>query len=168
MQRDSERIQKAVNRGWSVKVVMAHELRASQIPGPERHIQDFLDTRPSEAKPHIPGVFEPSREPTELKALYTEEQPLEQLLVEADEEALLDTARDYRVTREQGVSLAWPGTRQAVQVYHDELCARADTGKIRALEARGWQLMQLTRDRDLAPEHEATTRDAVIRWARTG
>ncbi len=26
MQRDSERIQKAVDRGWTIKVVMAHEL----------------------------------------------------------------------------------------------------------------------------------------------
>ncbi len=141
-------------------------MRASQVRETEQHIQDFLDTRPSEEKPHVPGVFEPSREETELKARYTAEQRLEQFVLDADPDALFDTARDFRVTKEQRVSLAWLRTHRAVQVYRDEASAQADTERVRALEERGWQLMKVTRDRDLRPENEVATRDAVIRWGR--
>ncbi|MDP9379912.1 MAG: hypothetical protein M3Q29_07135, partial [Chloroflexota bacterium] len=165
MQRDSERIQKAVDRGWSVKVVMAHELKASQLAETERHIGTFLDPRPSEEKPHVPGVFEPSREPTEEKLRYAAAQRLEILLLEADERAGLDYARDFRPTKGKRLDFAWFSTRRGINIYRDEEQAREDLESIRALRQKGWEVLQLTRDRDMLPQNELRTRNKALHWA---
>ncbi len=166
VQRDSEHIEQTLERGWTGKVVMAHELKPGQIDETERHVREFLDPRPLGEKPPIPGVFEPPREDSEEKLQYAAEQRLEKLLLERGQVMSLHYARDFRITRDHRVSFAWLDTHRAVQIYPDEATAKRDEGRVRALEQKGWSVLQITRDADLLPQNEKITTDTILAWVR--
>ncbi|MDP9380792.1 MAG: hypothetical protein M3Q29_11710 [Chloroflexota bacterium] len=78
----------------------------------------------------------------------------------------LHYARDFRITRDHRVGFAWLETHRAVHIYPDEATAERDTGRVRALEQKGWGLLQITRDSDLLPQNEKLTTDTVLAWVR--
>ncbi len=165
--RDAQRLEMLQERGWTIKVVMAHELKGDRTDETERHVRNFLDPNTGR-EVFIPGVFEPAERSREAER-YRQEQEVEKLLLERDQIAGWEYAREFRVLKdERPVGFAWLDTKRAAELYPNEREAEADTLRRQAFAQKGWETLVLTTDRDLSPERREITGDALVRWARRG
>lgn len=163
--RDARRLEMLQERGWTVKVVMAHELKGDRAEETERHVRNFLDPN-ADRDVFIPGIFEPAKRSREAER-YRDEQEVERLLLDRDQLVGWEYAREFRILEdERPVGFAWLDMKRAAELYRDDREAEADAARRRAFAEKGWETLVLTRDRDLAPERREITADALSRWAR--